>query len=408
MSDGVLFVHSNFPAQFADLARILVERGVRCWAVGGATARDVPGVAVARGRNVQGSTEGIFALATRAEADLIRGYGAYEAALSLKAQGCDPAVIIGHPGWGETVLLKDVFPEARQILFHEFFYAGRGLDIGFDLEFGEVTNAVALAGTTKNAVMALSLAQADAIVTPTPFQASTLPPRLRAGARVIHEGVDVEAASPGPALPFQVPGGPLIAPGAPVITHVNRNLEPMRGLHILLRALPRLQAEIPDAQTIIVGSPQKRGYSGTAPDGKTWKDVVLETVADRIDLSRVHFTGSLPHERMLAALRLSTAHVYYTYPFVLSWSLAEAMASGCYVVGSDTAPMHDAIEDGVNGRLLPFFDVEALSQTLIEACRNPTASAAMRAAARVTAVERFDQRKGRAAWLDLIREVSGI
>lgn len=408
MSDGVLFVHNNFPGQFADLTRILVERGVRCWAVGSATARDIPGVTVARGRNVKGSTEGIFPLATRAEADMIRGYGAYEAAKTLREQGCDPTLIIAHPGWGETVLLKEVFPQARQILFHEFFYAGHGLDIGFDTEFGEVTNTMVLAGTTKNAVMALSLAQADAIVAPTPFQASTLPPILRAAARVIHEGVDVEAASPGPAAPFQVPGGPLIAPGVPVITHVNRNLEPMRGLHILLRALPRLQAEIPDAQTIIVGRPQTRGYAGTAPDGKTWKDVVLESVAGQVDLSRVHFTGPLPHDQMLAAMRLSTAHVYYTYPFVLSWSLAEAMASGCYVVASDTAPVRDAIEDGVNGRLLPFFDVEALSDALIAACRNPSASAAMRAAARVTAVERFDNRKGRAAWLEVIREVSGI
>jgi glycosyltransferase involved in cell wall biosynthesis len=108
---------------------------------------------------------------------------------------------------------------------------------------------------------------------------------------------------------------------------------------------------------------------------------------------------------MLAALRLGAAHVYYTYPFVLSWSLTEAMASGCYVIGSDTPPLHDAIEDGVNGRLLPFFDVDALSGAMIEACRDPAATVPLREAARRTAVASFDRRKGREAWISLLREL---
>ncbi len=153
----------------------------------------------------------------------------------------------------------------------------------------------------------------------------------------------------------------------------------MRGLHVFAKALPRLLAEVPDAQVLIFGRSNDRPYGGSPPDGRSWRDVCFDGVA--IDPERVHFVGKAPHEEMLAALRLSTAHVYYTYPFVLSWSLVEAMASGCYVIGSDTAPMHDAIEDGVNGRLLPFFDVEALSSAMIEACRNPEGSAPLRAAA---------------------------
>jgi len=408
MTEGVLFVHSNFPAQFADLARTLVARGVRCCAIGSPTAPGVLGVTIVRCPTSRGSTPDLFPLATRAEADMIRAYAALQGARQLKERGFDPALIIGHPGWGETVLLREVFPEARQILFHEYFYAGHGLDIGFDLEFGAPTEAMVLAGTTKNAMMALALTQADAIVTPTPFQASTLPPIFRNAARIIHEGVDIAGIEPGPAEPFEIEGGPNIAPGAPVITHVNRHVEPARGLHILLRALPRLQAKVPDAQTIIIGDPAGRAYAGQAPDGRTWKDVVLEPLADRLDLSRIHFTGKLPRERMLAAMRLSTAHVYYTYPFVLSWSLAEAMASGCYILASDTAPVRDAIEDGVNGRLSPFFDDAALSQAMIEACRTPERFAPLRAAARQSALAKFDQATGRAAWLDLIHEVAGI
>jgi glycosyltransferase involved in cell wall biosynthesis len=405
MSDGVLFVHSNFPAQFRDLAQTLVDRGMRCWAIGNATARGLPGVELARWSNARGSTPGLFPLAVRAEADLIRAHAALEVARGLKAQGADPKLIVGHPGWGETVLLRDVFPAAKQILFHELFYKGRGGDIDFEVEFIPPTDQMILAGIAKNATMALALTQADVIVAPTPFQAATLPSVFHPRLRLIHEGIDTTAIRPGPARPFAVPGGPTLDPAKPLITHVNRHLEPLRGMHILLRALPRLQAEVPDAQTVIIGSPSQRGYSGAAPDGKTWKDMAMAGLEERLDLSRVHFTGPLPHEQMLAALRASWAHVYYTYPFVLSWSLAEAMASGCYVIASDTPPVRDAVEDGMNGKLLDFFDVDGLSDALVEACRKPDGFGALRAAARETAVERFDRAKGRVAWLDLVDEL---
>jgi glycosyltransferase involved in cell wall biosynthesis len=181
-------------------------------------------------------------------------------------------------------------------------------------------------------------------------------------------------------------------------------MEPLRGLHIFARALPALLEAVPNAQVLVIGGEGRKGYGGEAPDGLTWKQVCFRGVEDRIDPARVHFLGKVPHARMLAALRLSTAHVYYSYPFVLSWSLAEAMASGCYVIGSDTAPLHDAIEDGVNGRLLPFFDVEALSDALIAACRNPAASAPLRLAARRTAEDRFSKAKGLEAWLKVLRD----
>ena len=408
MSDGVLFVHAGFPAQFRDLAGVLCARGVDCRAIGGPDANPFPGIPLERWSYFRGTAPGIFPLATRAEADLIRARGALEAARRLKDGGFSPRLIIGHPGWGETVLLREVFPEARQILFHEFFYAGRGLDIDFDVEFIQPNENGIFAGTTKNAVMALAFSQADVLVTPTPFQASTLPPVFHSRLRIIHEGVDLAAVTPGPAAPFPLADGRVIAADAPTITHVNRNLEPLRGMHILLRALPTLQAKVPEAQVVIAGTASQRGYSGPAPEGKTWKQVAMEGLEGRLDLSRIHFTGPLPRERLLAAMRLSCAHVYYTYPFVLSWSLAEAMAAGCYVVGSDTAPVRDAVKDGENGRLLDFFDVDGLSAALVDACRNPQTKAPLRAAARRTAEAMFDREAGRRAWLALIEEVAGI
>jgi glycosyltransferase involved in cell wall biosynthesis len=401
---GVLFVHNNFPAQFRDLAETLVGRGAPCLALAQQhAAQDVPGVAFIKYGLPRGTTPGIFPLAVRAEADLLRGAMVLKAAQMAKAQGFEPDVIVGHTGWGETVLLKEVWPDARQVLYPEFFYASHGLDIGFDTEFQPLTEEMVLRGVTKNAVSALALTNADAIVCPTRFQASTLPAIFQPRVRIIHEGVDLQAIRPGPAAPFPLDDGRVIQPGTPVITHVNNNLEPLRGLHIFARALPRLLAEVPEAHVLVIGHPGERGYSGSAPEGKTWRDVCFEGLA--VDPARVHFLGKVPHPRMLAALRLSTAHVYYTYPFVLSWSLAEAMALGCYVVASDTAPLHEAIEDGVNGRRLPFFDPQALSDALIAACRDPEAQAPLRKAARKTAERLFSRDKGRAAWLKLLSEM---
>ncbi|MCR5875795.1 glycosyltransferase [Phenylobacterium sp. J426] len=403
MSEGVLFVHNNFPGQFRDLARSLAARGVACWGIGQDHAPAMPEVRTARYRLSRGSTPGLPPAVVRPEADLLRAHDAFRAAQALKEHGCDPAVIVGHPGWGETLHLKEAFPNARQALFAEFFYHGRGFDVGFDPEFPQPTEEEVQRVNAKGLSMAYAYAHADAIVTPTPFQASTLPPVFRERARIIHEGVDVGAIAPGPAEPFELPDGRVLAPGTPVVTHVNNNMEPARGLHIFARALPRLLAEVPEAHVVVIGQEKKSGYGAAAPDDLTWKQWAFRDLP--IDPARVHFLGKVPHARMLAAMRLSTAHVYYTIPFVLSWSLAEAMALGCHVIGSDTAPVRDAIQDGVNGRLLPFSDHEALSQALIEACRDPAAAAPLRMAARNTAEAMFDRDKGRQAWFDLLVEL---
>ena len=163
---------------------------------------------------------------------------------------------------------------------------------------------------------------------------------------------------------------------------------------------------MPDAEVLLIGTDDPGGYGRDAPHGTTWKKHILAEVEDRLDLERVHFTGRLPYDQMLAALSISAAHVYYTYPFVLSWSLLEAMASECLIIASDTPPVRDVIQDSVNGLLFDFFDVKALSDALIRACRSPEIYLRMRHAARDTVLARFDRdRLCRPAWLRLVHDV---
>ncbi|MBW3558316.1 MAG: glycosyltransferase [Proteobacteria bacterium] len=403
-ANGVLFVHNNYPGQFGFLADALRERGVPCRAIGSASAKttDIP---IQKYSLTRGTTTDIFPAATRAEADLIRAHAAVARALAHKAEGFHPELIIGHPGWGETLLLEDVYPDAKQILHGEFYYHPEGADVGFDPQFPAPDLKERLRIRAKNATMALAYVQARAIVCPTRFQASLFPRSLAPLIRVIHEGIDTDAIRPDPEATFTLANGRVLDRSTPVITFINRNFEPLRGFQVFMRALPRVLAAAPDAQVVLIGS-DKKGYGFELPEGATWKAKMLEEVGDRLDLSRVHFTGPVPHARMLAALSISAAHVYYTYPFVLSWSLLEAMASECLIIGSDTAPLRDAVEPGKNGLLFDFFDVDALSDALIQAVRRPGDFATLRRAARQTVIERYDRaRLCLPAWLELIDEV---
>jgi glycosyltransferase involved in cell wall biosynthesis len=253
----------------------------------------------------------------------------------------------------------------------------------------------------KNATMAMAFGEADRIVAPTPFQAGLLPVAFRSRTAIIHEGVDTDLVRPAPNARLTV-AGRVLDRSKPIITFINRRFEPLRGYHVFMRALPRVLAQVPDAEILLIGSEQPGGYGLPPPKGATWKQLFLDEVKDSLDPSRVHFTGPLPHGEMLAALSLSTAHVYYTYPFVLSWSLLEAMASECLVIASDTAPVRDAIRSGENGLLLDFFDHDALAEALVEACRSPERFAPLRKAARETVIADFNRARCSAAWVDLL------
>ena len=309
---------------------------------------------------------------------------------SLVSSGFAADVIVAHPGWGETLPLRTIFPRARIVLYCEFFYGTEGRDVGFDPEFPQIGADGDVALHLKNAATLLALAECDVGLSPTIWQRSTFPEIYQPNIRVIHEGVNTEVIKPQADAAFRLSTGRTLRREDEVVTFVARNLEPLRGYHIFMRALPRILKERPRAQILVIGE-DRTYYGASPPAGTTWKSIFLNEVSDRIDVNRVHFTGRLIYRDYLKALQISSAHVYLTYPFVLSWSFIEAMSCGCMLIGSDTTPVREVV-NGENGVLVPFFDHEQLANKVIEALAQPRRFQSMRAAARRTAVEQFDQR----------------
>jgi glycosyltransferase involved in cell wall biosynthesis len=386
----VLFVHNNFPAQFRNLAAALaMEGGHELVAVGASTARGMPSVKLAKYVLSSADVSNTHPFARRFDLECRRAEQVLYSLSTLAAKGFTPDVILAHPGWGETLPLRIMFPKARLLVYCEFFYGARGRDLGFDAEFPEPGLDGHIGLQLKNATTLLALADADLGISPTPWQRSTFPSHYQSMIEVVHEGVDTAAVRPDPAARLRLPGGREVGCGDQVVTFVARNLEPLRGYHIFLRALPEILARCPEAQIVIIGG-EGMSYGLHPPEGATWKTMFLNEVREKIDLSRIHFLGNVPHPAFLKALQISSAHVYFTYPFVLSWSMLEAMSAGCLVIGSDTPPVREVIEPDINGIVVPFFAVDQLANRVIEALQDPLKFTPMRKAARQHVIEQFD------------------
>ncbi len=386
----ILFLHQNFPAQYRHLARRLANR----------PENDVYFITQANANAMQGVTKIVYKPVLPAQStchpfsiDVDRairtGLAAAEACRALRARGICPAIVIGHNGWGETLFVKDVFPNAPLLSYFEFFYHAHGVDVDFDPEFTSVFGDPARL-RTRNAVNLMGFNAADWGHTATSWQRSLYPGDMRRRITAIHEGVDTTRVKPNPDAWLRLPGHDYqLTRHDEVITYVARNLEPYRGFHVFMRALPEILRRRLRAQVIVVGG-DGVSYGTPSPIGASYRDWLQQELRDRLDWARVHFLGQVPYETYLRVLQVSSAHVYLTYPFVLSWSFAEALACGCLVIGSKTAPVLEVLQDRVNGLLVDFFSGGDLADRVDEVFDHPDRLQELRNRARQTAVSRFD------------------
>ena len=399
---NILFVHNNFPAQFVRMARALVQiPGHKVAAIGSETARSMAGVELLRYKIPEMKVNGVHRFARRFEHECRRAEQVLFAASALRGSGFEPDVVVVHCGWGENLALRSIFPKARFIIYCEYYYRGEGQDVNFDDQYG-VFGADGLTGVHCNNVSTLlALADCDAGISPTHWQRSTFPVEFHDKIHVIHEGIDTQLARPHARARFQLPGGRWLTRRDEVVTFATRSLEPLRGFSTLTRALPRILRERPNAEIVVVGA-DRAAYGPGAPDGGGWKTHCLREALLQLDLSRVHFLDFLPYDRFLNLLQVSSAHLYLTYPFVLSWSLTEAMSVGCKIVGSDTSPVREDIKHGESGLLAAFNDERAVADSVISLLAEPERWDELGQAARRTIVESYDFRDCVPRALDLL------
>lgn len=384
-----LFIHQNFPGQYRHLAPIISRRkGARVIGLGERANQVPPGPQHLRYPPPEGAGEKTHRYLRPVEAAVRRGQAVARALMGLKQKGFVPDIICCHPGWGEGLYLRDVFPDAKLMQYCEFYYRSTGGDVGFDPS-QEVTLDEMARVRTLNMTQLQSLEATDWGVSPTLWQRSRYPDFIQARTSVVHEGVDAGFATPDGPATVKLPDGHTVTKGQEVVTFVSRNLEPYRGFDIFMRALPEILARRPAAHAVIVGG-EDRGYGRLPDGGKSWKAVMMEEVGAKLDMARVHFTGRIPHEGLVALFRISSAHVYYTYPFVLSWSLVEAMGCEALIIGSDTPPLAEVMRHEHNGLMLPFFDHQRMADAVVDAIANPDRYVPLRKAARRTMLERFD------------------
>ena len=325
------------------------------------------------------------------EAHVLNAQTVARVALQLKKAGFVPDIMLGHNGWGEIWYLKDIFPNSPLIGYFEFFYRREGADVGFDLAHPAVLDDAPRL-RTRNIGNLLGLEAADVGVCPTLWQKSGYPAAYYSKLHVLHEGVDTSLVVPNNDARLRIPGAGIeLTAGHEVVTYVARNLEPYRGFTSFMRSLPSILAARPRAHVVIVGGDEV-SYGAKLPDGETYKQKLLDELGSELDLSRVHFLGKVPYALYLNVLRISTAHVYLTYPFVLSWSMLEAMSAGCLVIGSRTAPVEEMVRDGENGLLVDFFDHKEISRRVVDALADPQRYAEVRVRARATIVDCYDLR----------------
>jgi len=383
----VLFLHNNFPAQFGSIARLLADRGDDVVFGTHWKGTPPPWLRMVRFAPHRAVAENAHPYLTFVESAVLNGQGFARTAWELKKkEGYEPDLVVAHSGWGPGLYVRDVWPDARYVGYYEWYYQSEGADVGFLYESSRDDR---LRIRTRNGAILLDLASCDWGIVPTEFQAAQFPPALRAKLTVQHDGVDTDYFAPGPKPRLNLPDTDLSS-AEEIVTYVARGMEPYRGFPQAMEAFAEVQKRRPGAHVVIAGQ-DRVAYGRQLPAGDSFKKKMLRELD--FDPRRIHFTGLLPREQYRAVLLASSVHVYLTVPFVLSWSLIDALSTGCLVVASDTEPVREVVRDGENGLLVDFFDTAGLADRICDALERRAAGDAelvrVRERARRTAVERY-------------------
>ncbi len=383
---NVLFVHQNCPGQFKHLApRLAASPDNQVVFITRPGKPNLPGVrqATYTPQRKPGATTHPYLRQT--EEGVLNGQAAARAALDLKKAGFKPDLIVAHVGWGEALYLKYVWPNTPLLGYFEWFYHPFGSDVDFDPKAPPTLDDICRINT-RNSLHLLNLETADWGITPTRWQWQQHPARYRENISIIHDGVDILNLRPDASTTGTLKEGLRLKAGEEIVTYVARNLEPYRGFPSFMRAAEIILKRRPNARILVVGG-DGVSYGRAPANGRTYRENLLAEVD--IDLDRIHFLGRVKYEVFRRVLLLSAAHIYLTVPFVLSWSMLEAMAAGCAVIGSRTAPVEEVIRDGHNGLLVDFFDPLQIADSVDQVLNHTDRMQRLRNAARQTVVERY-------------------
>ena len=395
-----LLTHPNFPSQLRSIAQVLAANPQNeVVFLTNAAQGEIPGVKKLIYTPKREPAPQTHHYTRGFEQAILHGQAAFEACLAARNAGFYPDLIFGHAGWGPSLFLKDVFPRTPLALNFEWFYHAHGTDCDFDPS-EPLTHDDEARIRMKNATLLADLAACDGGVCATRYQYEQFPKHLRSNLVIGHEGIDVNFFKPDPGGKLVLADGKLDLSGVDeIVTYATRGMEPYRGFPQFIEAAHLLLQARPNAHIVIAGD-DRVAYGKQAPDGKTYKQLLLEKFP--LDPARTHFVGSLPYGEYVKLLQCTKAHVYLTRPFVLSWSMLEAMACGALVVASNTPPVQEVITDGINGLMVDFFKPDELAATLDRVLAAPSNYDQMREKARETVVAKYDMTsclKHKLAWL---------
>ncbi len=387
----LLFLHQNFPGQYRQLVDFLVAQGGHeiVFLTQRRGVPETPGLRVIRYAPHHRPAKDAYGLSRYWEECAGAGFGAAQAAAALKEEGFTPDVILGHVGWGELTFLKQVWEDVPIIGFFEYYFLAKGGSVGFDPEFPANAHTPFIMHA-RNAVNYINLETVDVGQSPTHWQKNSYPESFHSKIYTCHDGIRTDQLTPDPDASIELGRlGRAVTRDDEIFTYMARNMEPTRGFHVFMRALPHILKARPNARALIIGGNETSYGKESSAEGGYRAEMERE-VGDAVDWSRVHFLGRVPFEDYQRIIQISRCHIYLTVPFVLSWSLLESMSMGATIVASDVAPVREAITHGETGLLVDFFQPEQLAAEVVKVLGSPADYAHLGPAARAHVVETYD------------------